>query len=129
MINTQGVPEAILRNSRWAIQEVEQQPQKWLETYELVKARRKELEAFLTPGYDVIFTGAGTSENIGGTITRELNLKEDRNFVTVGSPDIDTTPTSIFGKTRKPFWCPLLGAEILPSLWVPFSTLTNWSMT
>lgn len=101
MIDTRGVPEAVLRNSRWAIQEVEQQPKKWLETYELVKAHRKELEAFLSPGYDVIFTGAGTSEYIGGTITRELNLKEDRNFVTVGSPDIVTHPHFYFRKKQK----------------------------
>lgn len=101
MIDTKGLPEGVLRNSRWAIGEVEQQPKKWLETYETVRANREGLEEFLTPGYDVIFTGAGTSEYIGGTITRELNLKEDRNFVTVGSPDIVTHPHFYFRKSQK----------------------------
>lgn len=101
MINTNGVAGMLLRDSQWAIREVEQQPAKWIETFELVKSRRTELESFLEPGWDVIFTGAGTSEYIGGMITRELNLKEDRSVVTVGSPDIVTHPQFYFRRDRK----------------------------
>lgn len=101
MIDTTHVAQMILRNSQYAIQEVEQQPQKWRETFAIVRGKREELKAFLTPGYDVIFTGAGTSEYIGGTITRELNLRGDRSFTTVGSPDIVTHPQFYYRKNRK----------------------------
>lgn len=101
MIDTSNVAKYILDKSRWAIAETEQQPQKWIETFEVIKAHKAELEAFLEPGYDVIFTGAGTSEYIGGSVSKELNLKEDRNFTTVGTPDIVTHPHFYYRKNQK----------------------------
>lgn len=96
MINTLGIEPQILDDSLFAIKEIEQQPQKWLETFDLIKRYQKELQGFLNKEDDVIFTGAGTSEYIGSMITKELNLSNSQSFVTVGSPDICTHPHYYF---------------------------------
>ncbi|MBR3351685.1 MAG: hypothetical protein IKG35_06170 [Erysipelotrichaceae bacterium] len=101
MIDISNTPEKLLKDSAFVIKEVEQQPEKWIETFEIVKKHKNELKRFLKPEYDVIFTGAGTSEYIGGTIFRELNQKEDRHYETIGSPDIVTHPHYYFKKNKK----------------------------
>lgn len=101
MINTLGIEKHILEDSVWAIKEIEQQPAKWLETFELIEKHKKQLEQFLNEDDDVLFTGAGTSEYIGTTITKELNLKNKQRFTTVGSPDICTHPYYYFEAERK----------------------------
>lgn len=101
MIDTNGIPRNLLKDSEWLIKEIEQQPQKWLETFKIVKKNKRKLEEYLTPGYDVIMTGAGTSEYAGGTIVKELNLKGDRQYMSVGSPDIVTHPYLYYRSDRK----------------------------
>lgn len=100
MIHTLGIAPEILEDSRWAIKEIEQQPQKWLESVALIKLHKEVLQTFLDNEDDVIFTGAGTSEYIGATITKELNLLGTHSFTTIGSPDICTHPTYFFQETR-----------------------------
>ena len=92
MIDTLGIKKEIIDDSLYAIKEVEQQPQKWLETYDIIENNKEKLKDFLNNEYNVIFTGAGTSEYIGATVTRELNLKNTHHFDTIGSPDICTHP-------------------------------------
>lgn len=98
MINTLGIDEQILQDSVWAIKEIEQQPRLWMETFQLIKAAKEKLKQFLDPQANVIFTGAGTSECIGATVTKELNRLNEQSFTTIGSPDICTHPQYYFKK-------------------------------
>ncbi len=101
MIDKTGIADNILRDSEYVIREVEQQPEKWLETFKIVRDNKEKLQEYLAPGYDVIMTGAGTSEYAGGTIVKELNLKGDRRYYSIGSPDIVTHPHLYYQKDRK----------------------------
>lgn len=100
MIDTLGIKKEIIDDSLYAIKEVEQQPQKWLETYDIIENNKEKLKDFLNNEYNVIFTGAGTSEYIGATVTRELNLKNTHHFDAIGSPDICTHPYYYFRKEK-----------------------------
>ena len=92
MIYTEKINPLLLKKSRKVIKEIEQQPLKWIETFNVVFDNRNELKEFTKNVNKVIFNGAGTSECIGLTIVNELNKHEDRRYLSVSSPDICTHP-------------------------------------
>ena len=81
--------------------EIYQQPELWREAYDLYLAQLDKIKAFLEAiqtqhdHVHVIFTGAGTSEFVGQSITNHLNqvndLKKIR-FSSVGSIELVTRP-------------------------------------
>ena len=60
--------------------EINQQPDTWIKTINQVKEMKDELKSFVdqvlkSEDYDVVFTGAGTSEFVGNTLFAAINLK------------------------------------------------------
>ena len=86
--------------------EVKQQPDLWLETWDIYNNNMDKLEIFLnnlSEGRNkvkVIFTGAGTSAYVGDIATRHLSLKKNRNLVfeSVATTDIVSNPYLFFDK-------------------------------
>ncbi|EQE46803.1 SIS domain-containing protein [Clostridioides difficile] len=76
--------------------EIKQQPELWLETYEIYKSNKEKLSRFIDTisnnhgQFRVIFTGAGTSAYIGNSILPYLKNKNDiRKYIFEAIPTTD----------------------------------------
>lgn len=83
--------------------EIKQQPELWLETYNIYKNNKERISEFLNNVQQVagnkmikvIFTGAGTSQYVGDTVLPYLKSHGDRKqfiFESVGTTDIVASP-------------------------------------
>ena len=85
--------------------EIAQQPETWLKTLDIVTSKRSEIEAFISQvtgqeDFDVIFTGAGTSEFVGNSLAPILQAAYGRNFKSVATTNIVVTPEVYVHPTR-----------------------------
>lgn len=76
--------------------EIKQQPELWLETYEIYKSNKEKLSKFIDKignnhgQFRVIFTGAGTSAYVGNSILPYLKNKNDiRKYIFEAIPTTD----------------------------------------
>lgn len=85
--------------------EIRQQPHVWRETYDLICARKEEILAFtdkyLSEGYSVILTGAGTSAYIGDALEPALHFTRFRGARAIATTDILTNPYLYFDTSSK----------------------------
>ena len=86
--------------------EIYQQPSTWKKTYLQVKEKKNEIKAFLDQilskeDYDIIFTGAGTSEYVGNTVVHYLNEKLQYKVKSYGTTDIVLEPGKYLSE-KKP---------------------------
>ena len=68
------------RKSTYTLTEIYQQPATWKKTCQQITELKDELKAFVDQvitqdDYDIILTGAGTSEFVGNTLFSYLNKK------------------------------------------------------
>ena len=103
-----GIDEELLKSksSYNTAKEILQQPKLWKETLENFKKIKNNLEEYfkeigLNEEFQVIFTGAGTSEYIGNIL--ELFLKKNSNleFKSIGTTEILNNPSNYLKKNRK----------------------------
>ncbi len=85
--------------------EIMQQPVVWLREYDLLLEKRKEIEAFVSKyieaGYEVIFTGAGTSAYIGDILEVSLSGTPLRGARSVPTTDLVTNPEYYLSPEKK----------------------------
>ena len=98
---------------QWAAQkaiftaeEIAQQPAVWHKTMERLASVRSELDRFISnvtaqPDYDVILTGAGTSEYVGNTLVSALHIPYNGHVFSFGTTDIVATPRAYLSP-KKP---------------------------
>ena len=80
-------------SSVFTLSEIYQQPATWKKTCAQIAACKDELQAFIdqvvkAEDFDIVLTGAGTSEFVGNSIYQALNKKYDykvKSFVVVVS--------------------------------------------
>lgn len=87
-------------------QEIYQEPATWAKTIAQIKAEKDDLKAFLEPvlsadDFDVIFTGAGTSEYVGNAAYSYVNRYTGYHAKSYASTDICETPENYLSRTRK----------------------------
>ena len=85
--------------------EINQQPDTWIKTINQVKEMKDELKSFVdqvlkSEDYDVVFTGAGTSEFVGNTLFAAINLKTDFKARSYASTDITANPEYYISKDK-----------------------------
>lgn len=85
--------------------EIMQQPLMWQREFDRIKADRKRIETFVSRyvdgGYEVIFTGAGTSAYIGDVLEVAVADTIFRGARSVATTDLITHPTAYFSPERK----------------------------
>ena len=85
--------------------EIKQQPSTWLDSYEIVHARKNEISEFvhkyLDEGYSVVLTGAGTSAYIGDALECSLLNTIFRGARSIATTDILTNPNLYFDSKSK----------------------------
>ena len=85
--------------------EIKQQPRVWLEAYNIILSRKAEIKAFtdryLSQGYEIILSGAGTSAYIGDALEPALHNTLFRGARALATTDIITNPYMYFNKDSK----------------------------
>lgn len=85
--------------------EIIQQPYIWEKVFQQVVREKEEIQAFLEltlkqKEYDVILTGAGTSEYIGNTLFSYLGKKLDHRVKSIATTDLVSCPENYLSKER-----------------------------
>ena len=86
--------------------EIAQEPRMWLKTRDIVKENKEKIKAILDElfkddEFDIVLTGAGTSEFVGNSIYNYLNTQFDFRVRSIGTTDIVASPTSYLHPTRR----------------------------
>lgn len=86
--------------------EILQQPKLWKETLEIFKNSEKSLKEYLKKigfgkEFDIVFTGAGTSEYVGNILEPLLNKNETGEFKSIATTDILNNPLNYMKKNKK----------------------------
>ena len=92
-------------NDLYTYKEIRQQPIVWQKAYEIVSARSEEIKAFvhryLSDGYEIVLTGAGTSAYIGDALVPALFSTPFRGARALATTDILTAPELYFDASTK----------------------------
>lgn len=91
--------------STFTLTEIYQQPATWKKTCQQITEMKAELKAFIDQvitqdDYDVILTGAGTSEFVGNTLFSYLNKKLNFKAKSYGTTDLVATPENYLSRTK-----------------------------
>lgn len=91
--------------STYTLTEIYQQPTTWKKTCQQVVSMKDELKAFIDQvitqdDFDVILTGAGTSEFVGNTLFSYLNKKLNYKAKSYGTTDLVATPENYLSRTK-----------------------------
>ena len=89
----------------WTSKEIFQQPETWLKTLNQIKSEAKEIKEFIDkvitkPDFDVILTGAGTSEFVGNSIFPYLSPLNNFKVKSFGTTDIVASPESYLSRSK-----------------------------
>ncbi len=90
----------------WTATEIAQQPVTWVKTLDQIEGLKNELKAFISQvtaqdDFDVILTGAGTSEFVGNSICLHLNRLLKNKVRSIGTTDLVSAPEDYFD-AKKP---------------------------
>lgn len=93
------------KGAKHTAKEINQQPSTWAKTLNIVKEKKNELNAFLSnvlskQDFEIIFTGAGTSEFTGDSVFPYLNSLFDYRVKSIGTTDIVASPYDYLHPTR-----------------------------
>ena len=91
--------------SYWTSKEIFQQPETWLKTFNQVKAEKDSIKALISKvisqdDYDIILTGAGTSEFVGNSIFPFLSPLNNFKVKSYGTTDIVACPEDYISRTK-----------------------------
>lgn len=89
----------------WTAAEINQQPVTWAKTIAQVKNEKEAIAAFISQviskeDYDIILTGAGTSEFVGNGLFSYLNKLTNFKCKSYGTTDIVATPENYLSRTK-----------------------------
>ena len=92
-------------SSTFTIHEIYQQPATWRKTCAQLAACKDELQKFLdqvvkAEDFDIVLTGAGTSEFVGNSLYHALNKKYDFKVKSYASTDIVPNPEETLSRTK-----------------------------
>ena len=85
--------------------EIHQQPATWVKTIKQIEDQKDELKAFIEnvtskEDYDIILTGAGTSEFVGNALYSYLNKLTNFKTKSYGTTDLVATPENYLSQTK-----------------------------
>ena len=95
----------MVKDTYYTYKEIMQQPAMWQKEYELLLNQREEIESFISKyiglGYEIIFSGAGTSAFIGDILELSLCGTRFRSARSVATTDIISHPYTYFSNEQK----------------------------
>ena len=95
----------MINKNYYTYKEIMQQPYMWQKEYELLIERKNEIESFISKyidlGYEIVYTGAGTSAFIGNVLEVCLSETQFRGGRSVATTDIISHPHSYLSANKK----------------------------
>ena len=87
------------------LKEIYQQPKTWLKTLNQIIQNKDAIQEFINQvikcdDFDVIFTGAGTSEFVGNALYSNLSKQLNYKVKSYGTTDIVATPEAYISKDK-----------------------------
>ena len=102
-----GITEEKMKETTatFTLSEIYQQPATWEKTCRQIKEHKDELQKFIDQvikceDFDVILTGAGTSEFVGNALFAHLSQLLDHKVKSYGTTDIVATPEAYLSRTK-----------------------------
>ena len=102
-----GITEEKMKKTTatFTLSEIYQQPATWEKTCRQIKEHKDELQKFIDQvikceDFDVILTGAGTSEFVGNALFAHLSQLLDHKVKSYGTTDIVATPEAYLSRTK-----------------------------
>lgn len=102
-----GITEEKMKetSATFTLSEIYQQPATWEKTCRQIKEHKDELQKFIDQvikceDFDVILTGAGTSEFVGNALFAHLSQLLDHKVKSYGTTDIVATPEAYLSRTK-----------------------------
>lgn len=91
--------------SSFTLKEIYQQPKTWLKTIDQIKNNKDSIEEFINniiknEDFDIILTGAGTSEFVGNCLYSQLNKNLNYKVKSFATTDIVSSPENYLSKTK-----------------------------
>ena len=106
-MNIFNINETEMKNtsSTFTLSEIYQQPKTWLKTLTQIKENKEAIKNFIdqvitADDFDVILTGAGTSEFIGNALFSYLNKELNYKVKSYGTTDIVASPETYLSKEK-----------------------------
>ena len=92
-------------SSTFTVHEIYQQPATWRKTCAQIAACRDELQAFIdqvvkADDFDIVLTGAGTSEFVGNSLYQALNPRYNFKVKSYASTDLVPSPENFLSRTK-----------------------------
>lgn len=92
-------------SSTFTLTEINQQPATWRKTCAQIAACKNELQAFIdqvvkAEDFDIVLTGAGTSEFVGNSLYQALNQKYGYKVKSYATTDIVPSPENFLSRTK-----------------------------
>lgn len=92
-------------SSVYTLTEIAQQPQTWTKTCQQIKNEKDKIKAFIKnvtdkEDFDIILTGAGTSEFVGNALFPHLSGLMNYKVKSYGTTDIVATPKAYLSRTK-----------------------------
>lgn len=92
-------------NGIFTASEIQQQPSTWKKTIQQIEEQKDAIKAFINnvvkhDDYDIILTGAGTSEFVGNAIYTYVAKKTNYKTKSYGTTDIVATPENYLSQTK-----------------------------
>lgn len=92
-------------SSNWTVKEIYQQPATWEKTCRQIEEHKDEIQKFIDQvitqeDFDVILTGAGTSEFVGNALFPHLTCLLNYKVKSYGTTDIVATPEAYLSRTK-----------------------------
>ena len=92
-------------SSTWTVNEIYQQPATWEKTCRQIMEHKDEIQKFIDQvitkeDFDVILTGAGTSEFVGNALFPHLTGLLNYKVKSYGTTDIVATPEAYLSRTK-----------------------------
>ena len=81
----------------WTSKEIFQQPETWMKTFNQIKEEKEKIRALINriisqPDYDIVLTGAGTSEFVGNSVFPFLSPLNNCKVKSYATTDIVACP-------------------------------------
>lgn len=92
-------------SSVFTLTEIHQQPSTWRKTCAQLKACKDELQKFIDQvvtqdDFDIVLTGAGTSEFVGNSLYQALNKKYNFKVKSYATTDLVPSPECFLSRTK-----------------------------
>lgn len=97
--------EMIQSSSLHTLSEIHQQPATWEKTIAQIKREKKQIDEFISKvtsqeDFDIVLTGAGTSEFVGNALFSYLNRVNKYKVKSYGTTDLVSSPENYLSATK-----------------------------